>query len=78
MLRRVVIAALLVFAILGSVGGADARGLRESCVTYTVGVWKWVVTTPEQCVPCVWNQPMCAPPPSLEFQTAGLRLPPVG
>jgi hypothetical protein len=78
MLRRLLVAALLVFAILGALSGAEARGHRQSCVTYTVGVWTWAITTPEECVPCIWGQPMCAPPPRVEVVSAGLRIPPVG
>ncbi len=63
MIRKMLLAAVLVLAIVATLSGAEA-GRRQSCFVYTVGVLKKSVTTPELCVPCVMGQPFCAAAPS--------------
>jgi len=64
MIRKMLLAAVLVLAIVATLSGAEAGGRRQSCFVYTVGVLKKSVTTPELCVPCVMGQPFCAAAPS--------------
>ena len=51
--RRLLIAGLLLVAILATVSGARATTQRQACVSYTITLYGWSVTTPPACRPCI-------------------------
>jgi len=50
--RRLLIAGLLLVAILATVSGARATTQR-ACVSYTITLYGWSMTTPPACRPCI-------------------------